>query len=268
MSGISSILNSLANYACCLTPGAWRPIQGARVRLVAHRGAHGAGLATENTLAAFDICLNAGVWGMECDIRLTRDNQPVVIHDPDCGRVFARPDLVIANADFAALRAAVPQLPHLAEVLERYAGKMHLMLEIKESGRQRPALPDVITRALSALEPARDYHLLSLQPEELEVFADIPGRAKIDVAWFNTNEIIKYNMDLAHGGVGGSLALITTRRLKRLQASGRQVGTGFVETPAALRREINRGMDWIFTDCALSLQASLLPSSLSGGKSG
>lgn len=257
MSGLSSALNSIANYACCLSSGAWKDIRGDAVRLVAHRGAHGPGLATENTLQAFDLCLSAGVWGVECDIRLTRDNQPVVIHDPDCGRNFGRPDMEIAQTDFATLRAAVPELPHLNEVLERYAGQMHLMLEIKESSGERPALPSVINSALSALEPGRDYHLLSLLPDELEVFSDIPEWAKVDVAWFNTADTIKCNMALKHGGVGGSLALITTERLRRLQASGKQVGTGFVETPTALRREVNRGVDWIFTDCVLKLQPLL-----------
>jgi len=262
MSRLSSTLNSMANFACYLAPGSWRGIQVDAARLVAHRGAHGPGLAQENTLAAFDLCLSAGVWGIECDIRLTRDDQPVIIHDPDCGRNFGLPDLEIATTDFAVLRAAVPEVPHLSEMLERYAGQMHLMLEIKESGADRPALPRVIHDALSALEPERDYHLLSLLPEGLEVFSEIPEGAKVDVAWFNTADTIKRNMALKHGGMGGSLALITTPRLRRLQASGKRVGTGFVETPAALRREVNRGVDWIFTDCVLRLQPLLS----SGGK--
>jgi glycerophosphoryl diester phosphodiesterase len=49
-------------------------------RLVfAHRG--GAKLAPENTVAAFDNGLACGADGIECDVQLSRDGVPVVIHD-------------------------------------------------------------------------------------------------------------------------------------------------------------------------------------------
>jgi glycerophosphoryl diester phosphodiesterase len=51
-----------------------------RAKLVfAHRG--GAKLAPENTLAAFANGLALGADGLECDVHLSRDGIPVVIHD-------------------------------------------------------------------------------------------------------------------------------------------------------------------------------------------
>jgi glycerophosphoryl diester phosphodiesterase len=47
--------------------------------VIAHRGA--SGLAPENTLAAFKLALAMGVQGIELDIHLSADDQPVVIHD-------------------------------------------------------------------------------------------------------------------------------------------------------------------------------------------
>jgi glycerophosphoryl diester phosphodiesterase len=50
-----------------------------RPLVIAHRGA--SGLAPENTLAAFKLALALGAQGIELDIHLSADGQPVVIHD-------------------------------------------------------------------------------------------------------------------------------------------------------------------------------------------
>ncbi len=254
MPNLSSIANHLANQAWALAPGAHCSLHGRDIRLIAHRGAHGPGAATENTLAAFQLCAEAGAWAVETDIRLTRDGEPVIHHDPDCGRLFGRPDLVLAVTDFSTLRAEVPDIPRLQEVMDRFAGKLHLMLEVKESWRQRPEYPARVAAALEALEPGRDYHLLSLEPDHLEGFRDIPKSAFVDVAWMNAGATIRQNLALGHGGVAGSFALLGSRRLKQLRNAGRKIGTGFVENAGALRREVHRGADWIFTDRILAMQ--------------
>jgi glycerophosphoryl diester phosphodiesterase len=51
---------------------------------IAHRG--GARLRPENTLAAFDHALTFGVDALECDVRLSRNGEPVLIHDDTLDR--------------------------------------------------------------------------------------------------------------------------------------------------------------------------------------
>lgn len=254
MALLTTLANRVANGLWALAPGSRTALDGRSVRLVAHRGAHGPGGEVENSLAAFQRCADLGAWGIELDVRLTADGEPVIHHDPDCGRLFGRRGLEIANMRFHELRAVAPDIPHLEEVLERFADPLHLMLEIKESWRDRPAVPAVVTRCLDGLEPGRDFHLLSLVPDHLEGFVDIPRSAFVDVAWMNAGAIIRENLALGHGGVAGSFALLGNRRLRQLRAAGRRIGTGFVENPGALRREAWRGPDWIFTDRILELQ--------------
>ena len=52
--------------------------------MFAHRG--GAKLAPENTLPAFDNGIAGGADGLECDVHLSRDGVPVVIHDKTLDR--------------------------------------------------------------------------------------------------------------------------------------------------------------------------------------
>lgn len=52
--------------------------------IFAHRGA--AGTHPENTMAAFEEALKAGADGIELDVQLTKDGEPVVIHDETVDR--------------------------------------------------------------------------------------------------------------------------------------------------------------------------------------
>ena len=78
---------------------------------IAHRG--GAGLWPENTMDAFRHALEFGADGIELDVHLTRDGQPVVHHDeslkpsiargPD-GEWLTRPTPLIKSLDYQELR--------------------------------------------------------------------------------------------------------------------------------------------------------------------
>ena len=48
------------------------------VKILAHRG--GMGRAPENTIAAFQQTLDDGADAFECDVCLTQDEEPVLIH--------------------------------------------------------------------------------------------------------------------------------------------------------------------------------------------
>jgi glycerophosphoryl diester phosphodiesterase len=63
-----------------------------RPLIIGHRGA--SSHAPENTLAALRLAVEAGADGVEFDVRLSRDNVPVVIHDRDLRRVTGSGALV------------------------------------------------------------------------------------------------------------------------------------------------------------------------------
>ncbi|HRJ78374.1 MAG TPA: glycerophosphodiester phosphodiesterase family protein, partial [Planctomycetota bacterium] len=53
--------------------------------ILAHRGA--SALAPENTAAAFALARSMGADGFECDVHLSGDGVPVVIHDRNLKRL-------------------------------------------------------------------------------------------------------------------------------------------------------------------------------------
>ncbi|WP_343586196.1 glycerophosphodiester phosphodiesterase [Herbaspirillum sp.] len=70
-------------------------------KVLAHRG--GGTLAPENTLAGFRTGLQFGYRAVEFDVMLTRDEVPILMHDPQRGRTLPG-EGQIADADWAQLR--------------------------------------------------------------------------------------------------------------------------------------------------------------------
>jgi len=117
---------------------------GARL-VIGHRGA--AARFPENTFAAFDYAVGLGVDAIEFDIRITRDDVVVVIHDPTLDRTTSGPGPVAqqsagelaevdAGARFSPDGRTFPfagkgiGVPTLEELLERYPATP-LLIEIK-----------------------------------------------------------------------------------------------------------------------------------------
>ncbi len=99
----------------------------------AHRGLHDGGRA-ENSISAFRAAKEAG-FGIELDVRLSKDGELVVFHDPTLNRVCGIDGKVI---DFTAEELAGMRLsgtsdgiPTFREVLELIDGAVPLLIEIK-----------------------------------------------------------------------------------------------------------------------------------------
>ena len=103
-----------------------------KCKIISHRGQHDNVEIVENTFNAFDIALNTkGVWGIELDIRWTKDLCPVVFHDPDLQRLYGL-KIRISETTRSKLKKLFPQIPTLKEIVSRYGEKLHLMVEAKE----------------------------------------------------------------------------------------------------------------------------------------
>ncbi len=225
-----------------------------QARIVSHRGAHDNRGVIENTLAAFDAARDAGVWGIETDIRWTRDLEPVLLHDPDTGRLFDDA-LRVQDVTMATLRARVPAVPTLAEAVQRYARRLHLMLEIKDGFWPDPrAQQQRLLERLAPLRPVRDYHLMALDEALFEPFTEFPAAAMIPIARLDVARMSRLALERGYAGIAGHYALIGNRCLRRHQAQGQAVGVGFPASRFGLYREVNRGATWIFSDHALQLQ--------------
>ena len=226
-------------------------------RLISHRGEHDNRHIMENTLPAFEQARSAGVWGIECDIRWTRDLVPVICHDSKPQRVFGI-DIPVSELTFQELRARVPQLPSLEAVVDDFGGNTHLMLEIKSGHWPEPARQaETLCTVLKPLSPGDDYHLLALQTELFDHVPFVEKRFCLPVAETNVTTMSRYALEQGCAGLGGHYLLLNKTLQQRHGAAGQKLGTGFPASRNCLFRELNRGIEWVFSNRAVALQAEV-----------
>ena len=98
----------------------------------AHRGLHDGATFIENSFVAFAAALERGA-GIECDLRLTADDQIMVFHDADALRLCGS-HAEIARSTFAELaRFSVGNrpIPTLRQLLTLVDGRVPVLLEAK-----------------------------------------------------------------------------------------------------------------------------------------
>ena len=117
-----------------IAPKKRREMDDFKNKMYAHRGLHN-GERAENSMSAFKAAVEKG-YGIELDIRLSKDGQLVVFHDDTLGRVCGVEGKVI---DFTAeelsrlsLNGTGEGIPLFADVLKMVDGRVPLLVEIKE----------------------------------------------------------------------------------------------------------------------------------------
>jgi len=223
-------------------------------KIISHRGEHDNKTVWENTLPAYDLAANAGVWGIECDIRWTRDLVPVICHDPSGERLFGRPEK-ICDLPYSQLNELFPLIPTLEELVERYGGRVHLMIEIKDEYYPEPEQQkEILKRLLAGLSPGVDYHFLALDPILFQKVDFVPGKFHFPVAEANFARLSRLSLESNLGGLTGHFLLLGNELKHRHELAGQRIGTGFIASRNCLFRELNRGVEWIFSNNAAKVQ--------------
>jgi len=146
--------------------------------ILGHRGA--SAVAPENTLAAFSRAIRDGADGIEFDVRLSRDQVPVVIHDRSLKRTGLT-DRLVSDLTAAELRRIdvgswfggdlYERVPLLEEVFELYqAHKGTLYVELKCEALEAAALAKEVVHAIRDKEMSERVVVESF---DLKVIAEV-----------------------------------------------------------------------------------------------
>jgi glycerophosphoryl diester phosphodiesterase len=140
--------------------------------------------------------------------------------------------------------------------VSEFGGNTHLMLELKAERYPNPAQQKhILAEHLSPLLPGRDYHFLALAPELFEQVDFVPRKYCFPVSELNAGRLSHTCIDLKFGGLTGHYLLLTNRLKQRHSLAGQRIGTGFISSKNCLFRELNRGIEWIFSNDAVKIQA-------------
>ncbi|MDF7798891.1 glycerophosphodiester phosphodiesterase [Pontiellaceae bacterium B1224] len=156
--------------------------------IIAHRGASFD--APENTLESFQLGLEQGADAIECDVRLSRDGELVVIHDPTVERV-AKVTRAVADLSVAELQALEvggwkaakwngARIPTLPAVLDLVPAGRRIFIEVKVGQAALPRLKELLA------ETALSRSQIVMMEFDLEtVIAMRSLFPDIEVLWLN-----------------------------------------------------------------------------------
>jgi len=147
-------------------------------RPIAHRALHDAAHGRpENSREAIRAAIN-GNYGIEIDLQLSQDKQAMVFHDYDLGRLTSAKGPVqqhsAADLGEICLTHADDGIPTFSEVLDIVAGKVPLLVEIKDQdgalGPRVGALEQATAEALRTYKG--DVAVMSFNPHSVAAFGE------------------------------------------------------------------------------------------------
>ncbi len=134
----------------------------------AHRGYHCKPHIPENSIPAFQRALENG-FAAELDVHLTLDGQLAVIHDSDLMRVTGQHGTVenMTFSQLCSLRLEGTEytIPRLEQVLELFAGRAPLLIELKAHNKNYEDLCRAVSNVLDNY--TGDFCLESFYPQVL-----------------------------------------------------------------------------------------------------
>ena len=136
------------------------------MKIYAHRGSsiqH-----PELTLTAYKAAVDEGADGFECDVRLTKDNQVILWHDPDMQRI-AGYSARIADTNFKEIKRLYPQTITLEELLILARdNKKELAIETKHPVPSASAVEKKVMALLSQEKQVAQISVMSFSWLALE----------------------------------------------------------------------------------------------------
>lgn len=102
--------------------------------VIAHRGIYNNITIFENTLESIMYAVKNNLI-VEIDIRLTKDNELIVYHDSDAGRMLRLKDDINTLTYQELLYISPYHIPTLEEVLNKIDSKVPIIIEVKEDNK-------------------------------------------------------------------------------------------------------------------------------------
>jgi glycerophosphoryl diester phosphodiesterase len=227
---------------------------------IAHRGA--GKLAPENTLAAFRLGAQYGYRAFECDVKLSADGQPFLLHDATLDRTTPERGVAAERdwADLSRLDAGgwhsrayagepLPSLAAVAQFARRNACALNI--EIKPTPGAEADTGRVVTREASRLWDGDELPplLSSFRPESLQAaLAEAPALPRallLDTLWAGWDTM---SAQLDCVAVVCNYTVYDQALVDKLHAAGLRALAYTVNDPATAHWLIGLGLDGLITD--------------------
>ncbi|MEK4923119.1 glycerophosphodiester phosphodiesterase family protein [Cytobacillus sp. FSL R5-0569] len=227
---------------------------------IAHRG--DVASAPENTMAAFHSALNNGFDVIELDIHLSKDKKIVVIHDSSVNRTTNGEGLVrnmsvselqkLNAGGWYSQRFSEEKIPLLQEVLDEFAGKIVLLIEIKP-GTETPEIVDqlatLLKQTVNAGVPEKMLQIQSFHIDTLQQFTQRAPDFPIGLvltAPINLIQMYTYKTEISFLSI--HYTNLTHSFIQQAQHYGYTIYAWTIATPSQFKQMQLLGVDGIISN--------------------
>jgi glycerophosphoryl diester phosphodiesterase len=211
---------------------------------IGHRGARA--YEPENTLRSFKKALEIGVDAVELDVRKTKDNQLVVIHDADVKRTTDGKGLV---SDFTLKEIKEfstekgEKIPTLKEALDFLDTKVKILIELKEEGVEEKVLSAVRENGLQ-----KNVIIVSFIEEALRNVRKLDKEVETGLLYVKHKNPVKAALDLKASYLLPLYRFTHAANVQKAHENGLKVIVWTINKPEEVAEYAKKGVDGIATD--------------------
>ena len=202
--------------------------------------------------------VQADAEGIEIDIQLSKDNVPVVYHDPHLGRLTGRDSLLreLSVTELKSLKVMSKSsdksgtIPTLDEAIEIVKGKKQFYIELKKGDSDK--IVESVLNVLKERLLEDSFTLSSFDPELIQAVKS--KNEQIRTGYIFSTQLRRFFLSRTEKEVGGfdqwhiENGLLNKRLLKKAGKQNREVMVWKVNSEVQMKRCIGMGVDGIITD--------------------
>ncbi|NLN28940.1 MAG: glycerophosphodiester phosphodiesterase [Firmicutes bacterium] len=240
------------------------------VLVIAHRGARTE--APENTMAAFELAVDAGADMIEFDVQLTKDKVAVVMHDPTLDRTtdmrgriaeLTWSELALATVGGVQWPDSKERIPRLEDVLAlcRHSG-IAVNVELKPASDDFRSLADAVVELVRKTRFPAERVLISCFNHDALRYIEKSYPEYALAALYKTRPENPQNLpgSVIHPEFGS----VDEHFMQAAKAAGKRVNVWTLNREEEWRRALELGADGITTDEPRLLRSLLREGKLAG----
>ncbi len=211
---------------------------------IGHRGARA--YEPENTIRSFKRALEMGVDAVEFDVRKTRDNQLVVIHDADVKRTTNGKGLVadLTLKEIKELSIGKDEkIPTLKEALSFLDCKVKLLVELKEQSIEAQVL-----KAVRDAKAENNVVVISFLEEALKKTRELEPDIETGLIYAKHPHPEKTALELKANYLVALYRFTHTANVEKAHKDGLKVIVWTINTSEEAAEYAKKGVDGIATD--------------------
>jgi glycerophosphoryl diester phosphodiesterase len=211
---------------------------------IGHRGARA--YEPENTLRSYKKALEIGVDAVELDVRKTKDNQLVVIHDADIKKTTNGKGLVSELTlkqikEFSTEKDE--KIPTLKEALDFLDKKVKILIELKEEGVEEKVLSAVHENGLQ-----KNVIIVSFIENALRKVRELDKEVETGLIYAKHKNPVRSALDLKAQYLVAFYRFTHTANVQKAHENGLKVIVWTVNKPEDVAEYVKKGVDGIASD--------------------